>query len=211
LAIALAGQRNPFDRFNPRPQIGDQLDYFDAKGMVDTLLEQFGVLDVTWDAFTHPSLHPGRSAEIRAGDERIGIVAELLPTLAKALDIDGVRVAVAELNLQRVVEIAASAPRRDVKVARYLPVEQDFAVVVSRTIPASTVQRALEQNAGPLMTGITLFDVYEGEQIGEGNKSLAYRLTFTAPDRALTDAELGKVRKRIERGVRSALDGALRA
>jgi phenylalanyl-tRNA synthetase beta chain len=61
------------------------------------------------------------------------------------------------------------------------------------------------------MTGITLFDVFEGEQIGAGNKSLAYRLTFTAPDRALTDSELGKVRKRIERGVQTQLGGSLRA
>jgi phenylalanyl-tRNA synthetase beta chain len=211
LAIGLAGQRDAFDRFHPRPTADHQLDYFDAKGMVDTLLEQFGVTDVTWQALPHQSLHPGRSAELRAWDERIGVVAELLPTLASDLGIDGVRVAVAELNLQRVVEIASASARREVKVARFLPVEQDFAVVVSRSIPASNVQRTLEQNAGPLMTGITLFDVFEGEQIGEGNKSLAYRLTFTAPDRALTDAELGKVRKRIEHGVQTQLGGSLRA
>ena len=61
------------------------------------------------------------------------------------------------------------------------------------------------------MTGITLLDVFDGSQIGEGNRSLAYRLTFTAPDRALTDAELTKVRKRIERGISTQLKGSLRA
>jgi phenylalanyl-tRNA synthetase beta chain len=211
LAIALAGQREAFDRFHPRPAPDNLLDYFDAKGIVDTLLGRFGLSDVTWEPLAHTVLHPGRSAELRAWDERIGVVAELLPTVASELGIDGVRVVLAELNLQRIVEIADATSRREVKVARYLPVEQDFAVVVSRSIPASNVQRTLEQNAGPLMTGITLFDVFEGEQIGEGNKSLAYRLTFTAPDRALTDSELGKVRKRIERGVQTQLGGSLRA
>jgi phenylalanyl-tRNA synthetase beta chain len=98
-----------------------------------------------------------------------------------------------------------------VAVARFLPVEQDFAIVVDRAVRASDVQRTLRQNAGPLLTGMTLFDVYEGEQIGDGKKSLAYRITFTAPDRALTDAELAKVRKRIERGLRTQVNGSLRA
>jgi phenylalanyl-tRNA synthetase beta chain len=62
-----------------------------------------------------------------------------------------------------------------------------------------------------LLTSISLFDVFEGSQLGEGRKSLAYRLTFTAPDRALTDAELGKVRKRIERGLQTQVNGTLRA
>ncbi len=211
VALALAGQREEFDRFHPRANADDQLDYFDAKGLVDALLDEFGLDDVTWTPFAHPALHPGRAAEIRAYDERIGIVGEVHPTLATDLGLEGVRFAVAELNLQRLLELSAQGKRPSVTVARYLPVEQDFAIIVDESVAAAEVYRSLRHNAGPLLTGLTLFDVYEGEQVGAGKKSLAYRLTFTAPDRALTDAELGKVRKRIERGIQTQVSGSLRA
>jgi phenylalanyl-tRNA synthetase beta chain len=96
-------------------------------------------------------------------------------------------------------------------VARFLPVEQDFAIIVDRSVPAVSVEQTLRRNAGPLLTGLTLFDVFEGPQIGDDKRSLAYRLTFTAPDRALTDAELVKVRKKIERGLQTQVQGSLRA
>jgi len=210
IGIALSGQRETFDRFHPRATDDSQLDYFDAKGMVDALLAQFGLADVSWQPLAHPALHPGRAAELRAREERLGIVAELHPALVLELGIDEPRVAVAEINFQRLAELAAGGRTPEVKVPRFLPVEQDFAVIVDTATAASDVQRTLARNAGPLLSGITLFDVFEGEQIGAGKKSLAYRLTFTAPDRALTDAELGKVRKRIERGIQTQLGGALR-
>jgi phenylalanyl-tRNA synthetase beta chain len=73
------------------------------------------------------------------------------------------------------------------------------------------VESALRAGAGPLATAMMLFDIYRGPQIGEDRKSLAYRVTFTAPDRALTDAELGKVRDRIARTLRQRVGGELRA
>ena len=93
---------------------------------------------------------------------------------------------------------------------RFLPVEQDFAIVVDEEMPAADVEAALRAGAGPLATTVTLFDIYRGPQTGENRKSLAYRVTFTAPDRALTDAELGKVRERIARSLRK-IGGELRA
>ena len=121
------------------------------------------------------------------------------------------RLAIAEINFERVLRFAGDEKRREVKVARFLPVEQDFAIIVDREVAAADVQSTLKSNAGPLLTNIVLFDVFEGEQLGENRKSLAYRLTFTAPDRALTDAELLKVRKRIERGIQTQVNGSLRA
>ncbi len=210
VGIALAGQREHFDWFQPGSAGTDQLNYFDAKGLVDALLDLFGVNDVIWQPLKHPALHPGRAAEIVAHDERIGIVGEVHPTLAGELGIEGIRFTVAELNLQRLLQLSAQEKRPPVTVARFLPVEQDFAIVVDRAVAADDVQRALRHGAGPLLTGLTLFDVYEGDQIGKDKKSLAYRLTFTAPDRALTDAELGKVRNRIERGIQTQVNGSLR-
>jgi phenylalanyl-tRNA synthetase beta chain len=121
------------------------------------------------------------------------------------------RLVIAELDLTTLLEITARTPKPEIRVDHFLPVEQDFAVVVSKETTAAQVENALLKNAGPLLSGIVLFDVFEGEQIGAGNKSLAYRLTFTAPDRALTDAELEKTRKKIEKGLKVLVGGTLRA
>jgi phenylalanyl-tRNA synthetase beta chain len=211
VGIALAGQRYAFDRFHPRANDRDALDYFDAKGMVEAVLESFRLTDTTWTALAHPALHPGRSASIEIGDERIGIAGELHPQLANELGFEGIRVAIAELNLERIIALADAHKAEPVRVARFLPVEQDFAIVVDRSVTASAVEQTLRRHAGPLLTGLSLFDVFEGPQIGEDKRSLAYRLTFTAPDRALTDAELTKVRKKIERGIQTQVQGSLRA
>jgi phenylalanyl-tRNA synthetase beta chain len=106
-------------------------------------------------------------------------------------------------------EVAHPIPA-DISVPRFLPVEQDFAIVVTEEAPAAGVEAALRAGAGPLATAVTLFDIYRGPQIGDNRKSLAYRVTFTAPDRALTDAELGKVRDRIARSLQK-IGGELRA
>jgi phenylalanyl-tRNA synthetase beta chain len=96
-------------------------------------------------------------------------------------------------------------------VPHYLPVQQDFAIVVEESTPAADVEGALRAGAGPLVTGVTLFDVFRGNPVPDGKKSLAYRVTFTAPDRPLTDADLGKVRGRIERSLSQRVSGVLRA
>ena len=83
-------------------------------------------------------------------------------------------------------------------------------MVVDAATPAATVQEALLRGAGPLATDVTLFDIYEGESIGEGMKSLTFRVTFTAPDRALTDKELEKVRKKIEKTLERNAGATLR-
>lgn len=210
LAIAFAGARDPFDRFHPTPGADGQLDYFDVKGVVEAVLAGIGGPDVAWDALRHPALHPGRAASLSLAGERVGFVAEVRPDLARSFGVDGLRLAVAEIDLAAV----AGAPvptATTITVDRFLPVHQDFAVVVDDRVPARDVETALQRAAGPLLSGIVLFDIFTGEQIGAAKKSLAYRLTFTAPDRALTDAELGKVRSRIERGVARDVVGSLRA
>jgi phenylalanyl-tRNA synthetase beta chain len=136
-------------------------------------------------------------------------MGELRPDRALAFGIEAPRVAVAEIDLDALREIASPVPV-GISVPRFLPVEQDFAIVVEERTPAADVEAALRAGAGPLAHAVTLFDMYRGPQIGENRKSLAYRVTFTAPDRALTDAELGKVRDRIARSLRK-IGGELRA
>jgi len=185
-----------------------ELDYFDLKGAVEAVLERLGVDDATFERSEHPALHPGRTAALCLGGRAVGLIGELRPDRAVGFGIEAPRVAVAELDLDALLG-AAAAPA-GISVPRFLPAVQDFAIVVDEEVPAAEVERALSAGAGPLATGVALFDVYRGAQLGEGKKSLAYRVTFTAPDRALTDAELVKVRERIAKGLRQRVGGELR-
>jgi phenylalanyl-tRNA synthetase beta chain len=155
-------------------------------------------------------LHPGRSAALYSGETRFGFLGEVRPDRAAELGVDGPRLVVAELNLSLLQEHKQERTGATIAVDRFLPVEQDFAVIVDKQTPAGEVEDVLRAAAGPLATSLTLFDIFEGSQIGEDKKSLAYRITFTAPDRALTDAELGKVRTRIEKVLKQKIRGALR-
>lgn len=210
LGIAYAGRRGRFDRFNPSRDGVHDLDFFDVKGAMEAVLSTAGALDARWERVEHPSLHPSRAASLILDGKRIGLVAEVRRDLARALDIDDVRVVIGELDVAMLLTISGNVATH-VSVDRFLPAEQDFAVVVDAAVAASDVEAALKRGAGPLLSNVVLFDVFAGEQIGEAKKSLAYRLTFTAPDRALTDAELGKVRKRIERTIGKEVSGTLRA
>ncbi len=207
LGMVVAGRREPLGRFSAADN--GELDFFDLKGAIEALIARVGVNESEFRRIDSAALHPGRAAGIFVSGDQIGILGELRPDRAKAFGIEVSRVAVAEIDLDAFREVAHPIPA-NVSVPRFLPVEQDFAIVVAEETPAAGVEAALRAGAGPLATVVTLFDIYRGPQIGGNRKSLAYRVTFTAPDRALTDAELGTVRDRIARSLRK-IGGDLRA
>src|SRR3954452_18654871 len=184
------------------------VDFFRAKGLVEAILESSGV---EWwaEPGERPFLHPGRSASvIAASDERkLGWIGEWHPLVAREWDLDN---AVAfELDLDLLSELA-SGPAQFVPVSAFPPVIQDIAVVLPDEVPAGEVEVAIAEGGGDLLTRLDLFDVYRGEQIGVGNKSLAIRLEFQAPDRTLTDDEVAGIRALIEDRL-AELGGRLRA
>lgn len=205
LGIVMAGQRDQLDRFGSH----DSIDFFDLKGLVEEALGQVGVSGVSYEATEAPGFHPGRTAKILAGDQKIGLIGELHPATARQFGIEGLRVSAGEIDAEALVEFS-KRQHATISVPRFLPVEQDLAVVVIKSTPAADVEAALRNGAGPLLTNIMLFDVFHGTQIGDENKSLAYRLTFTSPGRALTDADLVKIRGKIERTLKQQVAGKLR-
>jgi phenylalanyl-tRNA synthetase beta chain len=204
--IVFAGERDSTGLY----AVPGILDFFDLKGALETAWANGGVPIPSIAAAAHPALHPGRAAVATIDGRTLAVFGELRPDVATLFGIDAPRVCVAEIDLSVAL---AELPERpaEVTVPRFLPVQQDFAVVVAEATPAAAVEAALRAGAGPLATGLALFDIYRGPQIGEGRKSLAFRVTFTAPDRALTDAELVKVRGRIEKVLKQRVDGTLRA
>jgi phenylalanyl-tRNA synthetase beta chain len=155
------------------------------------------------EADQHAPWHPGRCAAIfitdEQGQERLaGHAGELHPRVLQAFRLPA-RACAAELDLS-VIESAAAAlgPVEAPAVSPYPVATQDVALVVAASVPAAEVEAALAAGAaaagGGLLEEVALFDVYTGEQAGEGNKSLAYTLRFRAPDRTLTDEEVTAAR-----------------
>jgi phenylalanyl-tRNA synthetase beta chain len=185
------------------------LDFWDAKGAVSALLESLGI-DAAWEPGEHASMHPGRTAAVRAGDRPLGHVGVLHPLVAERWELDDAVATVADLDLDAIGEAAAVGERAFAPFSAYPPVEQDLAVVVDEDVPATAVESAIRNAAGTLLTGLVLFDVYQGEQIGAGKKSLAWSLTFQAPDKTLTSEAVSGVRAHIVRALEREVGGVLR-
>ncbi len=137
---------------------------------------------------THPAYHPGRFAEILIGDTVVGIAGELLPSIAHDMDLPRV-VAVFDLDLDAVIEILGDEPRTIAPLSPYPAATQDISLVVGSEIPAGDVRSALAEGAGELLEDIRLTDVYAGDAVEEGKRSLTFALRFRAMDRTLTQAE----------------------
>lgn len=205
VAIVMAGARS---RFGLHRQSDEEYDFFDIKGVVELLLDRLTGSAPAFTRVVHPSLHPGRAAAIVVNGDQVGIVGELHPKVAGNFDIDS-RVCVAEIDL-RGFEGLIGNPWPVRSISKYQPVKQDFAVVVDEATPAGDVQAALTSAAGPLATSVELFDIYRGEAIGEGKKSLAYRVVLSAPDRQLADYEIERIRTKIERDLKRRVGGTIR-
>ena len=140
-------------------------------------------------------LHPTRSATLVAGRDTIGAVGEVAPEVLDAFGIAG-RVAVVELDLRPVLG-REPKPAQWRPTSRYPSSDLDLAFVLPEDVPAEKLGKAIRQGAGSLLVDLDLFDVYRGDGIGAGRRSLAYRLRLQAPDRNLTDADVADVRQRV--------------
>ncbi len=183
-------------------------DFFALKGIVEAIAANSGV-EIVYapvDAADHPYLIPGRAAQLSADGVEIGYLGEVHPLVAKAHDLQSA--VAAEINLDLLAG-ALPDPVTFEAFSSFPPAREDIAVVVPTTVSAGEVVDAVEQSAGKYLVDATVFDVFEGEQVGEGKKSLAVRLTYSAPDRTLTDKETEKARKSITRKLEE-IGGALR-
>ncbi len=163
-------------------------DFFTAKGTVEALIHGLGVRDLTAEAADHPCFHPGRSAWLLLGGQRLGLVGELHPRVAQAVDLPrglfAFELDTAQLLARRDEVIRYEASSRFPRALR------DLAVVVDTTVPSARIEAILREAMGEHARGVRLFDVYTGKPIPEGRASLTYSLELGAEDRTLTDAEV---------------------
>jgi len=163
-----------------------EVDFFVVKGIVEGLFD-FVNLDVTYEQAKVDGMHPGRCAIVKAADQTIGFLGQVHPNIAKEKDLK--ETYVFDLDMQYIVD----ATRKELvytRVPKYPSIIRDVALVVDETVAAGDIQTAIKEAGAPLVKSVEAFDVYIGENLGEGKKSLAFNIHFQDPEKTLTDEEV---------------------
>lgn len=178
-------------------------DFFVMKGVVEEFLDKIGMHEKEeYDPKSgKPFLHPGRQADIIYKGTVIGYLGEVHPAVADTYGI-GERAYVAVLEIPAILEFA-TFDRKYEGIAKFPAVSRDISMVVPKDVLAGEIERVLVQRGGKILESYNLFDIYEGSQIKDGFKSLAYSITFRAKDKTLEENEITAAMKKILNGLES--------
>jgi len=183
------------------------VDFFYAKGILEALFTRLG-LEVTYTATAEiASLHPGRTAMISLGDQVLGFLGQVHPVTAKAYDIP--ETYVAELNLSA-IEAALQPANPFVEITKFPAVSRDVALLLKAEVTHQEVVDAIQAAGVKRLTDIKLFDVFSGEKLGLGMKSMAYSLTFQNSEDSLTDEEVARYMEKIQASLEEKVNAEVR-
>jgi phenylalanyl-tRNA synthetase beta chain len=184
-------------------------DFYGIKGIVEQLILQMNIKNAEFIAEkNNPVFHPGKTARVVIGGETAGYVGEIHPDVADNFDCP-YDTYIAVLEIKPLVENAVM--EREYKpLPRYPAVSRDIAVIVSDDLPVGDIEKALKSRGGEYLEEIRLFDVYRGEQVPEGKKSVAYTLVFRSPDRTLVDDDVNRAVEDMLNELRRSFDAVLR-
>jgi len=198
-------------------ELGRPADFYDLKGIVETLLDGLHIAHYRFTPTQHPTFHPGRCALVEVprfsgtGEEifsPIGVLGEVHPLVQQRYDLPH-RAYLCELDLEMLY--ATVPPRLTYEtISRHQELTRDLAIVVNQQLSAQEVRDVIVSHGGALLRSVTLFDVYTGEPIPAGKKNLTYSLVYQAPDRTLTDAEANTLQEKIVHALRDAYGATLR-
>ncbi|HEY6042766.1 MAG TPA: phenylalanine--tRNA ligase subunit beta, partial [Anaerolineae bacterium] len=208
LAFTLWGASEPANWRNKTQ--GAMMDFYDLKGVLEALLEGLHLDDrATFAPGAHPSFHPGRAAILKLDGRAVGTFGELHPLVRARFDLPDQAVLVGEFDLDAILSMT---PDRYIvrPLSTYPVVKEDLALIIDEAIPAQRVTELIRQTGGSILSRLDLFDVYRGEQIATGKKSLAYALIFQSFDQVLTDSEVAKLREKIIQRAKRELGAELR-
>jgi phenylalanyl-tRNA synthetase beta chain len=204
VGIAMVGPRQPH-HWSARH---GTFDFYDAKGVVDTLCAAFRV-SVGYAPARHPSLHPGRTAEVCLGDQRLGIVGQLHPMIAERFDLGTAPVLFGELDFDLLVE-ARQALLTIQTPSRFPSADRDISFFIDDDTPHAELEAAIRDAAGGLLERVELFDVFRGGAVPAGRQSLAFSLRYRAADHTLEDDEVSAAHTRVEKALQSRFGAEVR-
>jgi phenylalanyl-tRNA synthetase beta chain len=190
---------------------GDKVDFYDMKGVFEKLTDYLGLESVGYKSAAPEGFHPGRTAEITigegAGARVIGRIGQLHPELQQAKDLDDTYVL--EVEVEPLME------RADFRI-EYKPlprnpaIGRDMAIVVDSGVAVGDIRQTVEAAAGALLESIDVFDIYTGERLGQGKKSVAFALLYRHPERTLTDEEVGEQHGKVVAALEQTFGAELR-
>ena len=187
-----------------------KMDFYTIKGIMEHLFQVLGMEKlVEYSPVSDiPFMHPGRTAEVSVNGKSFGYLGEIHPTTAENYNI-GTRVYVAVIDMATLVE-NANLVNIYVPLPKFPAVTRDIAMLVKDEVIVKEIENVIRKKGGKLLESMNLFDVYKGSQIADGYKSVAYSITFRAPDRTLVDDDVNAVMNKILDGLKNELGAELR-
>jgi phenylalanyl-tRNA synthetase beta chain len=206
LGIAMTGPREP--RSWLTQEVGYE-DFYDLKGVVEALLDRLGLTERIFAPLEHATFRPGGAATLQVRDVDIGVLGEVDPQVREGFDLPVQPVALLELDLEEL--LSQVEPVRYLEpIPRFPAISQDMSLTLDEDVPAQQVEELIRHAGGNLLVGVTLFDVYRGDPIPPGKKSLAYSLTYRHAEKTLTDREVAKVHTKIAKRLEKEIGAKLR-
>ncbi len=204
IAGFMTGHRNPVGWSNDSAMI----DFYDAKGIIEDLLEVYFIDRYQVEAGEYTAMHPGKTALFKKGKEVIAAVGELHPKVAENFGITK-KAYIFEMDLLTLMKYATEKTHTD-SLPKYPSICRDLAMLVDENISAAEIERVIAKNGGKFFTDVTLFDVFQGKQIAAGKKSMAFNIQFQSNDKTLTDDEANEGFNKILEAVKKEFDAELR-
>jgi phenylalanyl-tRNA synthetase beta chain len=210
VSLLLVGPRTPTSFYNPNAD--EEMDFFDLKGVVETLLGRLGFKPAAVDYRGRPdtATFSPRCAEVWVNGRNAGLMGELHPAVRAAYGLPSVRVALAELIVEALVKPHWSQEPM-IPISNYPQTVEDLAFEVTEEVTVRRVHDLIRSAADARLVNVELFDLYRGEPLAVGHKSLAFRLTYQSNDRPLTEKEVTFLRQRIVATVEKETGGKLRS
>ena len=192
LAGVATGSRYPELWNLPRDQ---EVDFYDVKGVLESLMEGLGVPEVAFVPSEVPFLHPGKSADMMLAGENIGFLGEASPAKAREHDLQG-RVLMFEILLEPLF-LHMRKERVFTPIPRYPYIERDLSFIVEEKVSGDMIKHLISRLGHDIIASVILFDLYRGKSIPEGCQSMAFRIRYQSEDRTLTDEEVQEVHSRV--------------
>lgn len=176
------------------------VDFYTIKGMLEVLFDSVGITDkISYEATKNQQeLHPGRTALVKLNDTAIGFIGQVHPTIAKKYEIP--ETYAAELNLQAIIEEKNDACVYR-QISKFPAISRDIALLVDESVTNQELVGTISKHAGKFLQSVHLFDVYQGDNIAEGKKSMAYSLTFINAEATLVDEEINQSLEKVEKAL----------
>ena len=186
------------------------VDYFYLKGIVEALFERLGIKEIEFSREeNHPTFHPGRTANILHGDKVLGIIGEIHPDVLENYDLKE-RAYVAEIDFDTIIDIA-TLERKYKPLPKYPAISRDIALVLDQDILVKDIEKNIWSKGQGLIEKVELFDIYIGNQIPDGKKSVAFSITYRSFERTLKDEEVSKVHDEIIKTLETTFNAKLRS